>query len=116
MVKTVTLQTIQSVREFLLPARREGLSIGFVPTMGALHEGHASLIRRARVECDRVVISVFVNPTQFGPGEDFQRYPRDLEKDSALISSLGADAVFAPSVEEIYPPGPPAIVEVPELA
>ncbi len=83
---------------------RQGRIVGFVPTMGALHEGHASLIRIARAEAGRVVVSLFVNPTQFGPDEDFDRYPRQEESDIALCRSLGADAVFAPSAETMYPP------------
>src|SRR6185436_1952272 len=86
--------------------RREGdRTIGFVPTMGALHEGHLSLMRQARARCDVVVVSVFVNPTQFGPKEDFNAYPRDLSRDSELIATCDVDYLFAPGVEEIYPPG-----------
>ena len=86
--------------------RREltGLSIGFVPTMGALHEGHASLVRRCRAENDVVVASIFVNPKQFAPGEDFHRYPRPFEADRARLAALGVDAIFHPPVEQIYPP------------
>jgi pantoate--beta-alanine ligase len=85
--------------------RREGSTVGFVATMGALHEGHASLIERARRECDRVVVSIFVNPAQFGPGEDLARYPRDEQRDVRLTDRLGVDAVWAPPAEEVYPPG-----------
>ncbi|MGH2721624.1 MAG: pantoate--beta-alanine ligase, partial [Actinomycetota bacterium] len=85
--------------------RRAGRSIGLVPTMGFLHEGHASLLRRARAENDRVVLTIFVNPLQFGPGEDFERYPRDLEGDLRVAEAAGADYVFAPSTAEVYPHG-----------
>ncbi|HEY6047267.1 MAG TPA: pantoate--beta-alanine ligase [Pyrinomonadaceae bacterium] len=85
--------------------REENRAIGFVPTMGALHEGHLSLIHEARARCDVVVVSVFVNPTQFGPAEDFSAYPRDLTRDASLLAEYNVDYVFAPPVEEIYPPG-----------
>ena len=85
--------------------REENRTIGFVPTMGALHEGHLSLIHEARAMCDVVVVSVFVNPAQFGPSEDFDSYPRDLTRDSALLAEYNVDYVFAPTIEEIYPPG-----------
>ena len=85
--------------------REQDRTIGLVPTMGALHEGHLSLVREARRMCDIVVVSVFVNPTQFAPGEDFERYPRDLTKDTALLTDYNVDYIFAPAVEEIYPKG-----------
>lgn len=85
--------------------RRAGLRVGMVPTMGALHEGHASLIRRAARECDRVVASIFVNPKQFGPKEDYARYPRTFPADRRLCEKAGADAIYLPSVAGMYPPG-----------
>ena len=91
--------------------RRAGERIGFVPTMGALHEGHLSLVRLARGRADRVVASVFVNPTQFGPNEDFSRYPRQPEKDATLLEAAGCDLLFLPGVETIYPPGNATFVE-----
>src|SRR3954451_637881 len=93
------------LRSALEPARRGGETIGLVPTMGYLHEGHLSLLRAARAECDVVVMSLFVNPTQFGPGEDLDRYPRDEERDLRLAAEAGADFVYAPPVEEVYPDG-----------
>ncbi len=92
--------------------RREGKTIGFVPTMGFLHEGHVSLIRRARQECDVVAVSIFVNPTQFGPHEDFDRYPRDEKGDAQKCGSAGADILFLPSVAEMYPDKPAVFVVV----
>ena len=97
-VTTTVLETRQLVKEW----KKEGKSIGLVPTMGFLHEGHASLIARARKENDIVVVSDFVNPTQFGPNEDLEAYPRDFERDSALCESLGADLIFHPEPEEMY--------------
>jgi pantoate--beta-alanine ligase len=85
--------------------REQGQIIGLVPTMGALHDGHLSLVREARRMCDVVVVSVFVNPTQFAPGEDFERYPRDLTQDTALLTDYSVDFIFAPSPEEMYPKG-----------
>ena len=94
--------TINEVRTQVKAWKKEGLSVGFVPTMGYLHEGHGSLISRARKENDKVVVSIFVNPMQFGPGEDLESYPRDLDKDSAYCESLGADMIFHPEPEEMY--------------
>ena len=96
----------------LAPARREGRTIGLVPTMGFLHEGHVSLLRAARAECDLVVMSLFVNPAQFGPNEDLERYPRDEEHDLRLAGEAGVDLVFAPDVAELYPDGFATAVEV----
>jgi pantoate--beta-alanine ligase len=100
------------LRSELAAPRRAGRTIGLVPTMGYVHEGHLSLLRAARAECDVVVMSLFVNPTQFAPGEDFERYPRDEERDLALATEAGADLVYAPPVEEVYPPGFATQVEV----
>ncbi len=97
-------------------ARRCGKRLGFVPTMGALHEGHLSLVRSARAQSDVVVVSIFVNPTQFGPKEDFSKYPRTLQRDSALLEAENVDFLFCPPVEEIYPPGPPTWVTVEDLS
>ena len=106
------LRSKSALREALAPARREGRTIGLVPTMGYLHEGHVSLLRAARAECDVVVMSLFVNPAQFGPGEDLDRYPRDEERDLALADEAGADLVYAPEVDEVYPDGFATAVEV----
>lgn len=100
----ITVKKIVEVRREVGKAKARGESIGFVPTMGALHEGHAALIRMARKEMDYVVASIFVNPKQFGPGEDYERYPRDIEKDSRLLEELGCDLLFAPEPDEIYTP------------
>jgi pantoate--beta-alanine ligase len=94
---------------------RQGKRIALVPTMGYFHEGHLSLIRKARAVGDAVVVSIFVNPTQFSPGEDFDRYPRDFERDEQLARQEGADYVFCPDVKEMYPPGYRTYVEVEEL-
>jgi pantoate--beta-alanine ligase len=106
------VRTVAALREALAPARREGLRIGLVPTMGALHEGHLSLIRRAREDCELVVVSLFVNPAQFNEHSDLERYPRDEARDGELAAAAGADVLFAPPVEEVYPAGFATSVEV----
>jgi pantoate--beta-alanine ligase len=107
-----TVNTITEVRNLIKEWRRNGLSIGFVPTMGYLHEGHKSLIERAFKENDKVVVSIFVNPIQFGPNEDLESYPRDLEKDKVLCSLAGADLIFNPSPIEMYGENACTYVEV----
>ena len=98
----IVLNTIKEVRDCLKDYRRQGKSIGLVPTMGYLHEGHGSLIQRCRQENDVVVVSVFVNPTQFGPNEDLEAYPRDFQRDSQLCEELGCDIIFHPEPSEMY--------------
>jgi len=95
--------------------KKKGCKIGFVPTMGFLHEGHLSLIRMAKKDCDRVFISIFINPTQFGPGEDFKNYPRDIRRDSSLAEKEGVDYMFYPTVKEMYGSDHKTVVEVKEL-
>lgn len=104
--------TIREVRQQVRAWRKEGLSVGLVPTMGFLHEGHASLIRTSAAACDRTVVSDFVNPTQFGPGEDLESYPRDFERDCALCEANGADLVFHPAVSEMYADRADTYVEI----
>jgi pantoate--beta-alanine ligase len=110
------LRTVHELRERARADRYETKTVGIVPTMGALHAGHASLIRAARDQCGLVVVSIFVNPTQFGPNEDFARYPRTFDADCALAKAEGAGLIFAPSVEELYPPGGATFVEVEGLS
>ena len=110
-----TFQQIGPLRAYLRTIRAEGKTIGFVPTMGALHEGHLTLARRAKGDCDIVVMSVFVNPTQFGPTEDYSAYPRDLNRDLALASKADVDALFSPDQDEIYMPGFDTVVDVPRI-
>lgn len=100
------------MKEAARQARAENHLVGLVPTMGALHEGHLSLVRRAKQECSRVYASLFVNPKQFGPNEDFAKYPRAFESDATQLADLGVDAVFAPSADDIYPPGFSSYVNV----
>ena len=104
--------TIAEVRAQVAAWKKEGLTVGLVPTMGYLHEGHASLVDEAVRQCDRVVASVFVNPTQFGPNEDLEDYPRDFDRDKALLEAHGCHLVFHPSVEEMYPEGAATYVEI----
>jgi pantoate--beta-alanine ligase len=104
--------TIREVRDHIGEQKRVGRTVGFVPTMGFLHEGHLSLVAHAKQECDLVVMSIFVNPLQFGPNEDFERYPRDLDRDEALAREAGVDVLFTPSVEEMYPRPSFTFVEV----
>lgn len=99
------VRDLAELRESVAKARRERRRIGFVPTMGALHEGHLSLVRRARAECGCAVVSIFVNPLQFSPGEDFDRYPRRPEEDVSLLESAGADLLYTPAPAAFYPPG-----------
>jgi pantoate--beta-alanine ligase len=109
------VRTIAELREALLAPRRASMRIGLVPTMGAFHEGHLSLFRASVAECDLTVASLFVNPSQFGANEDLARYPRDEARDEKLATDAGVDLLFAPSVDEIYPPGFSTSVEVGEL-
>jgi pantoate--beta-alanine ligase len=106
------VRAVFELRAALAPARRDGLTIGLVPTMGALHDGHLSLIARARERCEVVVVSLFVNPAQFNERADLERYPRDERRDAELAAAAGADLLFAPSVEEVYPSGFATSVEV----
>lgn len=110
------IRSADQMHAFAEEVRREGKRIGFVPTMGALHDGHLSLVRMARAQADCTVVSIFVNPLQFGPNEDLARYPRPFERDRELLEREGIDVLFAPGVEEMYPAGAKTVVEVVELS
>jgi len=99
------IEKIEEMKSYRKRIKNKGKSIGFVPTLGYLHEGHISLIKRARENCDEVVVSIFVNPLQFGPKEDYQRYPRNLSRDAGICQKEGVDVIFAPSPKEMYPKG-----------
>ncbi len=116
MLSPQLVTTVAQLRAELNAVRRAGKRIGLVPTMGALHEGHLSLVRAAKAECDCTVVSIYVNPSQFGPNEDFAKYPRTLEADLALLAGCGTDLVFAPGNEEVYRPGHATWVEVGAVA
>jgi pantoate--beta-alanine ligase len=111
-----TIRTAKAMADWSAAHQREGVTIGLVPTMGALHAGHRALIKAARLSCDAVVVSLFVNPAQFGPTEDFSRYPRQPKADAALCNKEGVDVLFAPPINEIYPDGFQTAVTVPTLA
>src|SRR5579862_1158527 len=115
-MNTRLITSVAELQTYLREVRTRGRSLGLVPTMGALHAGHQSLIRRAKQQCDAVVTSIFVNPTQFGSSEDLAQYPRDLQKDLGVLHDLNVDAAFAPSQEELYPPGFDTFVEPGRLA
>ena len=104
--------TIAELHAYVADARRSGATVGCVPTMGYLHDGHASLIREAATHHSVVVVSIFVNPTQFGPSEDFERYPRDFDRDRAIVAEAGGTAIFFPSVEEMYPSGARSTIHI----
>jgi len=110
------VRRVRAMKEACAAARAQGKTIGFVPTMGALHEGHLSLVRRVRAQADLTVVSIFVNPTQFGSSEDFTRYPRDLVRDADVLAREGVDVLFAPEPDEIYPPEAATFVEVAGLS
>jgi pantoate--beta-alanine ligase len=107
---------VEEVRRFSRAARQAGRRIGLVPTMGYLHDGHLALVRALKAEADVVILSIFVNPLQFAPHEDFERYPRDMERDRRLAEAAGVDAVFAPDVAEMYPVAAETYVEIPTLS
>jgi pantoate--beta-alanine ligase len=111
-----TLTTPQSARQFVLDARTSGQSVGIVPTMGALHEGHLSLVRMSRASCDQTVATIFVNPPQFAEGEDLDKYPRTFDRDRQLLAAEGVAAVFVPTTDALYPAGFSTFIEPPTVA
>jgi pantoate--beta-alanine ligase len=110
------IRRVEEIRPAVFAMRQSGETIGFVPTMGALHEGHLSLLDAAAADGDRIVASLFVNPSQFGPAEDFAKYPRDLERDLRLLESRGCDLVFHPEAADVYPPGFDTFIDVGAVA
>src|SRR6516164_4070350 len=111
-----TVQTTADMKALCREVTRSGKSLGLVTTMGALHEGHLSLVRASKAQCQVTAVSIFVNPLQFGPNEDLDKYPRTVERDSKLLQELGIDLLFAPTVSEMYPQGATTYVEVPDLS
>ncbi len=116
MAEPIRLSTAESCRRWVREIQANGKTVGLVPTMGALHEGHLSLVEHAKKQCDKVIATIFVNPTQFGPGEDFERYPRELESDIEKLQSVATDACFSPQVEDVYPEGDSTYVDVGSVA
>jgi pantoate--beta-alanine ligase len=110
------IETIAQMKTASRGVTRGGKTLGLVPTMGALHEGHLSLVRASRMQCDVTAVSIFVNPMQFGPTEDFEKYPRTVQRDAAMLEELGVDLLFAPPVKEMYPQGAKTFVEVNDLS
>jgi pantoate--beta-alanine ligase len=110
------IETIAGMKAACRAVTRAGKTLGFVPTMGALHEGHLSLVRASKLQCDVTAVSIFVNPLQFGPTEDLDKYPRTLERDTALLRELGVDLVYVPTVAEMYPAGAKTYVDVDDLS
>ncbi|AJD91278.1 pantoate--beta-alanine ligase [Jeotgalibacillus malaysiensis] len=110
----IILSTVREIKQYIKDVKRQGKTIGFVPTMGFLHEGHLSLVKQSVEQCDVTVMSIFVNPLQFGPGEDFDRYPRDMKRDILLAEKSGVNILFNPDVKELYPSDPSVTVKAVE--
>ncbi|HTN73885.1 MAG TPA: pantoate--beta-alanine ligase [Pirellulaceae bacterium] len=110
------IESVSEMRSRIVAAQRNGERVGLIPTMGALHAGHLSLVEKSAAECQRTIVTIFVNPTQFGPQEDFQKYPRTLDADLALLAPLGVEAVFVPQHHDMYPPGFSTYIEPPSVA